>query len=57
MPDRHDPVTEVSSPGSTERDVESVEAYEIDDATVLYDAENPLAWIESSLTVRIDEAA
>lgn len=35
----------------------SVEAYETDDGTVLYDAWNPLAWIESSVTVTIDEAA
>lgn len=55
MSDRHDAVTEVPSPAAPEP--ESVEAYEIDDATVLYDAENPLAWIESSLTVRIDDAA
>ena len=35
----------------------SVEAYETDEGTVLYDAWNPLAWIESSVTVAIDEAA
>jgi hypothetical protein len=35
----------------------SVEAYETDEGTVLYDAWNPLAWIESGVTVAIDEAA
>lgn len=34
---------------------ETVEAYEDDGATVLYDAENPLAWIEATRTVRIEE--
>lgn len=37
--------------------VEAVETYETDDGTVLYDAGNPLAWIESSVTVSITEAA
>lgn len=35
---------------------EAVETYETDDGTVLYDAGNPLAWIESSITVTIEEA-
>jgi non-homologous end joining protein Ku len=34
---------------------ETVEAYEEDGAVVLYDAENPLAWIETSRAVRITE--
>lgn len=33
-----------------------VEAYETESGTVLYDAGNPLAWIESSVTVPIKEA-
>ncbi len=35
---------------------ESVEAYSTEDGTVLYDAANPLAWIESTGAVRLDEA-
>lgn len=35
----------------------TVEAYEVEDGTVLYDAENPLAWVESSRTVSIHEYA
>lgn len=34
----------------------SVEAYSTEDGTVLYDAANPLAWIESTGAVRLDEA-
>jgi hypothetical protein len=37
--------------------VGEVEAYETDDGVVLYDAGNPLAWIESRAPVRLDEAA
>lgn len=33
-----------------------VEAYETDNGVVLYDAGNPLAWIESRAPVRLDEA-
>lgn len=36
---------------------ETVECYEVDDDTVLYDAENPLAWIESDTAVNITDAA
>jgi hypothetical protein len=35
--------------------IDTVEAYEVDDGTVLYDAENPLAWVESSAAVPIRE--
>lgn len=33
----------------------SVEAYETDGRTVFFDAENPLAWLETSMTVRLRE--
>ena len=35
--------------------VESIEAYEIDEGVVLYDADNPLAWLQSSQAVPIGE--
>jgi hypothetical protein len=35
----------------------TVEAYEVEDGTVLYDAENPLAWVESSTAVPIHDLA
>lgn len=34
---------------------ETVEAYETDGRTVFFDAENPLAWVETSATVRLRE--
>lgn len=37
--------------------VETVEAYEVDDGVVLYDAENPLAWVQTSRAVRLDDHA
>jgi hypothetical protein len=36
---------------------DTVELYEVEDGTVLYDAENPLAWVESSTAVPIQELA
>jgi hypothetical protein len=35
----------------------TVEMYEVDDGTVLYDAENPLAWVESSAAIPIHDLA
>jgi hypothetical protein len=32
-----------------------VEAYETEDGVVLYDAENPLAWLKGSEVVTLDE--
>jgi len=34
---------------------ETVEAYETDDGVVLYDAENPLAWLQASDSSRLDD--
>lgn len=35
----------------------AVEVYETDDGVVFYDAENPLAWIQTDATVGLEEAA
>ncbi|QLG63144.1 DUF7331 family protein [Halorarum salinum] len=37
--------------------VDTVEAYEDDGQVVLYDAANPLAWVEASLAVSLKELA
>jgi hypothetical protein len=37
--------------------ISTVESYEVDDGVVLYDAENPLAWVEATTAVRLDELA
>lgn len=34
----------------------AVGTYEADDAVVFYDTENPLAWVQSRVTVPLDEA-
>lgn len=39
----------------TEAGFDTVEAYETDGRTVFFDAENPLAWVEASATVRLRE--
>lgn len=33
----------------------TVEVYEADDGTVFFDAENPLAWVQSTETVPIEQ--
>ncbi|MFW6435453.1 MAG: DUF7331 family protein [Halovenus sp.] len=35
---------------------ETVECYEDDEDLVMYDAENPLAWIQADTAVRIEDA-
>ena len=35
--------------------IDTVEMYEVEDGTVLYDAENPLAWVETTTTVQLSE--
>lgn len=44
-----DPDASVTTPESR------VEAYETEDSVVLYDALNPLAWVETTQTLRLDE--
>lgn len=53
MAERADPGPDAPEPGTND---DSIEAYETNGAVVLYDARNPLAWIESTAAVRIDEA-
>jgi len=36
---------------------ESIEAYESDGKTVLYDARNPLAWVETTRAVSLEDRA
>lgn len=36
---------------------ETVESYEIEEGIVFYDAENPLAWVESNAAVPLRERA
>jgi hypothetical protein len=51
----HVDTTEVAS--EPEQDgTETIEAYETDDGVVLYDAENPLAWVQTDEAVPIEDA-
>lgn len=36
-------------------DAESVESYRTDGGVVFFDAQNPLAWLEATSTVRLSE--
>ncbi len=40
---------------SEDESVARVEAYDDEDGVVLYDAENPLAWIQAKSTVRVQD--
>lgn len=50
-----------SAPGEHSADlpepdgIDSVEAYETEEGVVFYDAENPLAWLETSRTISLRE--
>jgi hypothetical protein len=50
-----------SAPGEHSADlpepdgIDSVEAYETEEGVVFYDAENPLAWLETSQTLSLRE--
>lgn len=48
------PSTDVPEPASPDH-TEAVEFYETDEGTVFYDTDNPLAWIQSVTTLRVDE--
>jgi hypothetical protein len=51
--DTADVESDASYPGEHDG-VACTEAYEQDDVVVLYDAENPLAWVEADTAVRVD---
>jgi hypothetical protein len=58
MPDHHadSADAEASCGEQTLPDIGTVEAYEADGSVVLYDAEQPLAWIEASTSVALADA-
>lgn len=43
-------------PTATADAVESIEVYQADDGIVLYDARNPLAWVQSNRSVGLEES-
>ena len=52
-----DDTTDRSEPRSDPEGTETIESYETDDGVVFYDAENPLAWVETSQTFTLEELA
>lgn len=58
MPEHYADSDGVEAPGreGTDTGAETVESYETDDGVVLYDAERPLAWVESETAVRLANA-
>ncbi|SFS71699.1 DUF7331 family protein [Halostagnicola kamekurae] len=47
--------TTADAPRSELTGTETIESYEIEDGVVFYDAENPLAWVETSRTLPLKE--
>ena len=47
---------EHSAAASEPAGVATVESYEVDDGVVLFDAENPLAWVETTDAIPVSEA-
>lgn len=52
-----DEMTDRSEPSSEPEGTATIEAYETEDGVVFYDAENPLAWVETSRTLQLEELA
>jgi len=47
---------EHSAAASEPAGVATVESYEVDNGVVLFDAENPLAWVETTKAIPVTEA-
>jgi len=53
----NDDAADRSEPSSIPEGTATIESYETDDGVVFYDAENPLAWVETSQTLTLEELA
>lgn len=53
----NDDVTDLGEPSSEPAGTATIESYETEDGVVFYDAENPLAWVETSQTLTLEELA
>ncbi|MFC6726586.1 hypothetical protein ACFQE1_19895 [Halobium palmae] len=47
----------VDAHGASDGGAATVESYEADEGTVFYESENPLAWMQSSKTVTLQDSA
>ncbi|MFC4544389.1 hypothetical protein ACFO5R_20885 [Halosolutus amylolyticus] len=52
-----DETTDSSEPRGELEGTATIESYETEDGVVFYDAENPLAWVETSRTLALDDIA
>lgn len=53
----NDDTTEGSEPRGQPDGTATIESYETDEGVVFYDAENPLAWVETTQTLSLEELA
>ncbi|ELY76046.1 hypothetical protein C486_18539 [Natrinema gari JCM 14663] len=53
----NDDATDRSEPSSEPAGTATIESYETDDGVVFYDAQNPLAWVETSRTLTLADLA
>lgn len=53
----NDDATDATEPSSEPEGTATIESYETEDGVVFYDAENPLAWVETSRTLTLEELA
>lgn len=51
-----DDAVELTSEPQLSEAIQSTELYQIDDGTVFYDAQNPLAWVQTDSTVRLNDS-
>lgn len=58
VPTRNDEVDgKERSPSTEPAGTATIESYETDDGVVFYDAENPLAWVETSRAIVLSDLA
>ncbi|WP_254529639.1 DUF7331 family protein [Natrinema gelatinilyticum] len=53
----NDDVTDRREPSSEPEGTATIESYETENGVVFYDAQNPLAWMETSRTLTLEELA
>ncbi|GAB7119339.1 MULTISPECIES: DUF7331 family protein [Natrinema] len=53
----NDDATDRSEPSSEPAGTATIESYETEDGVVFYDAQNPLAWVETSRTLTLEDLA
>jgi len=58
VPPHNDETDGIESEPTTEPEgTATIESYETDEGVVFYDAENPLAWVEASQPIALEELA